>query len=245
MSKTAFITGVAGQDGSHLAELLLDKGYEVHGLVRRSSTINTGRLDPIYEGPEIQDRHFELHYGDLSDGPAIHRAIKLIQPDEVYNLAAQSHVAVSFEIPEYTADITGTGALRVLEAVGRKHHMPGSTRRRRRRCSDPLPRHRTSQRPSARSPYAVAKAMAHYATINYREAYGLFACSGILFNHEGERRGETFVTRKIARAVAAIAEGRQQHLLLGNLDARRDWGYAPDYVRAMWLMLQAESPKIT
>jgi GDPmannose 4,6-dehydratase len=244
MSKTAFITGVAGQDGSHLAELLLDKGYEVHGLVRRSSTINTGRLDPIYEGPEIQDRHFELHYGDLSDGPALHRAIKLIQPDEVYNLAAQSHVAVSFEVPEYTVDITGTGALRVLEAVRQEapharfyqassSEMFGS--------APPPQNESTAFEP--RSPYAVAKAMAHYATINYREAYGLFACSGILFNHEGERRGETFVTQKIAKAVAAIAEGRQEHLLLGNLDARRDWGYAPDYVRAMWLMLQADSPE--
>ena len=243
MNKTAFITGVAGQDGSHLAELLLSEGYDVHGLLRRSSTINTERLDPVYEGPEIQDRHFELHYGDLSDGPSLHRLMRQIQPDEVYNLGAQSHVAVSFEVPEYTADITGTGALRVLEAVRQeaphaRFYQASSSEM---FGSAPPPQDESTPF-EPRSPYAVAKVMAHYATINYREAYGLFACSGILFNHEGERRGETFVTRKIAKAAVAIAKGRQEHLLLGNLDARRDWGYAPDYVRAMWLMLQAETP---
>ena len=244
MSKIAFITGVAGQDGSHLAELLLQREYEVHGLVRRSSSINTARLDSIYEGPEIEHRHFELHYGDLADGPAIHRLIRAIQPDEVYNLGAQSHVAVSFEMPEYTTDVTGTGALRMLEAVRQeapraRFYQASSSEM----FGSAPPPQNESTRFEPRSPYAVAKVMAHFATVNYREAYGMFACSGILFNHEGERRGETFVTQKIARAVAAIAAGRQEILLLGNLDARRDWGYAPDYVRAMWLMLQQETPE--
>ncbi|MEM9656594.1 MAG: GDP-mannose 4,6-dehydratase [Actinomycetota bacterium] len=241
--RTAFVTGIAGQDGSHLAELLLGNGYQVHGLVRRSSTINTGRLDAIYQGPEVKHRQLQLHYGDLTDGPAMHRLIKDIQPDEVYNLAAQSHVAVSFEVPEYTADVTGTGALRVLEAVRQeapnaRFYQASSSEM----FGSATPPQDESTPFEPRSPYAVAKVMAHHATVNYREAYGLFACSGILFNHEGERRGETFVTRKIARAVAAIAEGRQSKLMLGNLDALRDWGYAPDYVRAMWMMLRAEQP---
>lgn len=243
MTKTAFITGIAGQDGSHLADLLLSEGYEVHGTVRRSSSINTGRLDHIYQGPETDKRSLELHYGDLSDGQGLARLIAQIQPDEVYNLGAQSHVAVSFEIPEYTFDITGQGAIRLLEAV--RIHAPGARYYQASSSemfgSAPPPQgENTLFHP--RSPYAVAKAAAHYATQNYREAYGLFACSGILFNHEGERRGETFVTRKIARGAAAIAAGRQDLLLLGNLDARRDWGHAEDYVRAMHLMLQADEP---
>jgi GDPmannose 4,6-dehydratase len=243
VSRRAFITGISGQDGSHLAELLLDKDYEVHGLVRRSSTITTRRLDGIYEGPEIADRRLVLHYGDLADGQSLARLIGQLQPDEVYNLGAQSHVAVSFEIPEYTFDITGQGALRLLEAV--RNHAPGARFYQASSSemfgSAPPPQSEaTAFHP--RSPYAVAKVAAHYATQNYREAYGLFACSGILFNHEGERRGETFVTQKIARAVARIADGRQQTLLLGNLGARRDWGHAADYVRAMWLMLQADEP---
>ena len=237
--KRALITGIAGQDGSHLTELLLSKGYEVHGLARRSSSINTHRLDAVYQSPELPDRHLQLHYGDLTDGQLLDRIVAQTQPDEVYNLGAQSHVAVSFELPEYTMDVTATGAVRLLDAVRRlapqarfyqasSSEMFGS--------AAPPQSERTPFEP--RSPYAVAKVAAHYATVNAREAYGLFACSGVLFNHEGERRGETFVTRKIARAVAAIKVGNQQKLLLGNLDAKRDWGYAPDYVRAMWLMLQ-------
>lgn len=243
MSRRALITGVSGQDGSHLAELLLSKGYEVHGLIRRSSSISTHRLDGIYQGPELAQRSFVLHYGDLTDGQSLARLVADIQPDEVYNLGAQSHVAVSFEIPEFTFDVTGQGALRLLEAV--RNHAPGARFYQASSSemfgSAPPPQNEhTAFHP--RSPYAVAKVAAHYATQNYREAYGLFACSGILFNHEGERRGETFVTQKIARAAARIAGGRQSELLLGNLDARRDWGHAADYVNAMWLMLQAEAP---
>ena len=243
MSRRALITGVSGQDGSHLAELLLSKGYEVHGLIRRSSSISTHRLDGIYQGPELAQRSFVLHYGDLTDGQSLARLVADIQPDEVYNLGAQSHVAVSFEIPEFTFDVTGQGALRLLEAV--RNHAPGARFYQASSSemfgSAPPPQNEhTAFHP--RSPYAVAKVAAHYATQNYREAYGLFACSGILFNHEGERRGETFVTQKIARAAARIAAGRQSELLLGNLDARRDWGHAADYVNAMWLMLQADAP---
>ncbi len=243
MNRRALITGVSGQDGSHLAELLLRKGYEVHGLIRRSSSISTHRLDGIYQGPELAQRSFVLHYGDLTDGQSLARLVAEIQPDEVYNLGAQSHVAVSFEIPEFTFDVTGQGALRLLEAV--RNHAPGARFYQASSSemfgSAPPPQNEhTAFHP--RSPYAVAKVAAHYATQNYREAYGLFACSGILFNHEGERRGETFVTQKIARAAARIAAGQQSELLLGNLDARRDWGHAADYVNAMWLMLQADAP---
>ncbi len=238
---TALITGITGQDGSHLAELLLGKGYEVHGVVRRSSTLNRNRLDSIYQDSESKHRNLHLHYGDMSDALNIERVISETNPDEIYNLAAQSHVAVSFEVPEYTFDVTGAGAIRILEAIRQRSpesrfyqasssEMFGST---------PAPQNEeTTLHP--RSPYAVAKVAAHHATINYREAYGLFACSGILFNHEGERRGENFVTRKIARGVAAIKAGKQEHLMLGNLDAKRDWGHAEDYVKAMWMMLQAD-----
>ncbi|MDA3038869.1 MAG: GDP-mannose 4,6-dehydratase [Actinomycetota bacterium] len=243
MNRRALITGVSGQDGSHLAELLLSKGYEVHGLIRRSSSISTTRLDGIYQGPEVAGRSFVLHYGDLTDGQSLARLVADIQPDEVYNLGAQSHVAVSFEIPEFTFDVTGQGALRLLEAV--RNHAPAARFYQASSSemfgSAPPPQNeQTAFHP--RSPYAVAKVAAHYATQNYREAYGLFACAGILFNHEGERRGETFVTQKIARGAARIGQGRQSELLLGNLDARRDWGHAVDYVHAMWLMLRADAP---
>lgn len=239
--KRALITGVTGQDGSHLVDLLLAKGYQVHGIVRRSSTPNSERLEHVVD-PD-QGSALVLHEGDLGDAASLHRIVAGVGPDEVYNLAAQSHVDVSFKTPAYTLDVTGVGAARVLEAVRREapnarfyqassSEMFGS--------APPTQDETTPFQP--RSPYAVGKVMAHYATINYREAYGLFACSGILFNHEGERRGHTFVTQKIARAAAAISLGLQERLFLGNLDAKRDWGYAPDYVRAMWLMLQQESP---
>jgi GDPmannose 4,6-dehydratase len=242
-AKRAFVTGITGQDGSHLAELLLAKGYEVHGLIRRSSSINSWRIDHLYEEPDADNRRLFLHYGDLSDAVGLVNLIREIQPHEVYNLAAQSHVAVSFQVPESTADITGVGAIRLLDAIraadpdtryyqASSSEMFGST--------PPPQSESTPFHP--RSPYACAKVFAHHVTVNYREAYGLFACNGILFNHEGERRGETFVTRKISRAVARIAAGQQDHLTLGNLDARRDWGYAGDYVQAMWLMLQQDEP---
>jgi GDPmannose 4,6-dehydratase len=242
-AKRAFVTGITGQDGSHLAELLLAKGYEVHGLIRRSSSINSWRIDHLYEEPDADNRRLFLHYGDLSDAVGLVNLIREIQPHEVYNLAAQSHVAVSFQVPESTADITGVGAIRLLDAIraadpdtryyqASSSEMFGST--------PPPQSEATPFHP--RSPYACAKVFAHHVTVNYREAYGLFACNGILFNHEGERRGETFVTRKISRAVARIAAGQQDHLTLGNLDARRDWGYAGDYVQAMWLMLQQDEP---
>lgn len=241
--KTALITGITGQDGSHLAELLLAKGYEVHGLVRRSSTMNRSRLDSVYQDADSRHSNLHLHYGDLSDGLSLDRLIGEIQPDEVYNLAAQSHVAVSFEVPEYTFDVTGGGALRILEAI--RLHSP-ETKFYQASSSEMFGASPAPQDESTpfhpRSPYAVAKVAAHHATVNYREAYNLFACSGILFNHEGERRGENFVTRKIARGVAAIKAGKQDVLLLGNLDARRDWGHAEDYVKAMWMMLQADEP---
>lgn len=238
-SKVALITGVTGQDGAYLAELLLGKGYEVHGLIRRSSSFNTGRLDPIYQDPHESNRRLFLHYGDLSDGSSLTNLIRDIKPVEVYNLAAQSHVKVSFEMPDYTSDVTAVGAVRVLEALrasgvdarfyqASSSEMYGST--------PPPQSEKTPFHP--RSPYAVAKVFAFGMTVNYREAYGLFAVNGILFNHESPRRGETFVTRKITMAVARIAAGLQQHLYLGNLDAVRDWGYAKEYVEAMWLMLQ-------
>ncbi len=244
MDKKALITGITGQDGSYLAEFLLAKGYEVHGIIRRASTFNTGRLDPIYADPHSRRSQLRLHYGDLSDASALARLVASIQPDEVYNLAAQSHVRVSFDSPEYTTDITATGAVRLLEAIretgirprfyqASSSEMFGQARE----CpqTENTPFH-------PRSPYACSKVYAYWITVNYRESYGLHASNGILFNHESPRRGETFVTRKITRAVAHIKAGLQSKLYLGNLDARRDWGYAQEYVEAMWLMLQQDQP---
>jgi GDPmannose 4,6-dehydratase len=241
--RRALITGIAGQDGSYLAELLLAKGYEVHGIVRRASTINTGRLDGIYQDPHEPDQQLVLHYGDLTDSVGLVNLIRAIAPDEVYNLGAQSHVKVSFEIPEYTGETTGMGAVRLLEAIrasgiATRYYQASSSEM---FGSAPPPQSElTPFRP--RSPYGCAKVYAFHSAVNYREAYGLFACNGILFNHESPRRGETFVTRKITRAVARIQAGLQDLLFLGNLDARRDWGYAPEYVEAMWLMLQQDRP---
>ncbi|MEU7567683.1 GDP-mannose 4,6-dehydratase [Streptomyces fradiae] len=243
MSKTALITGVTGQDGSYLSELLLSKGYTVHGLVRRSSSFNTERIDHIYQGPQESGRSFLLHHADLTDGVALVNLLRGIRPDEVYNLGAQSHVRVSFDAPLYTGDATGLGALRLLEAVrasgidtrvyqASSSEMFGAT--------PPPQNERTPFHP--RSPYGVAKVYGYWATVNYREAYGMYAVNGILFNHESPRRGETFVTRKITRAVARIKAGLQSELFLGNLDAVRDWGYAPEYVDAMWRMLQRDEP---
>jgi GDPmannose 4,6-dehydratase len=241
--RRALITGIAGQDGSYLAELLLGKGYEVHGIVRRASTINTGRLDGIYQDPHEPTPRLILHYGDLTDSVGLVNLIREIGPDEVYNLAAQSHVKVSFEIPEYTGASTGLGSVRLLEAirasgVNTRFYQASSSEM---FGSAPPPQsERTPFRP--RSPYGCAKVYAYHSAVNYREAYELFACNGILFNHESPRRGETFVTRKISRAVARIKAGMQDALYLGNLDARRDWGYAAEYVEAMWLMLQQDEP---
>ena len=242
--KTALITGITGQDGSYLAELLLSKGYEVHGIIRRASTFNTHRIDHLYEDPHESDTRLHLHYGDLTDGSQISRVIRTIRPDEIYNLGAQSHVAVSFSQPEYTANVDGLGVTRLLEAVREAEidmrlYQAGTSEM---FGDSPPPQSETTPfRP--RSPYAAAKVYAHWLVANYREAYDMFAVNGIMFNHEGERRGETFVTRKITRAVADILAGHQKHLYLGNLDAARDWGYAKDYVEAMWLMLQAEEPE--
>ncbi|MEN9685232.1 MAG: hypothetical protein RLZZ28_1018 [Bacteroidota bacterium] len=243
----ALITGITGQDGAYLAELLLKKGYEVHGIKRRSSLFNTSRIDHFYEDPHIPDRHLVLHYGDLSDSTNLIRIIQEVQPDEIYNLAAMSHVQVSFETPEYTADVDGIGTLRILEAV-RLLGLTQKTRVYQASTSElyglvqAVPQN--EQTPFyPRSPYAVAKMYGFWITVNYREAYGMYACNGILFNHESPLRGETFVTRKITRAVAKIALGLQDTLFLGNLDAQRDWGHAKDYVEAMWLMLQQEKPE--
>lgn len=244
--KKALITGITGQDGSYLAELLLEKGYEVHGIVRRSSSMNRGRIDHLHEYEQGDNQRLFLHYGDLGDSVALVKLLYQIQPDEVYNLAAQSHVRVSFDIPEYTVDATGTGAVRILEAIREaglgKHvrYYQASSSEMFGKVQEVPQTERTPLYP--RSPYACAKVMAHYLTINYRESYNLFACSGILFNHESPRRGENFVTRKITRAVARIKAGRQDKLYLGNLDSRRDWGYAKEYVEAMWLMLQQDEP---
>ncbi len=239
--KKALITGVTGQDGSYLAELLLGKGYEVHGIIRRASVFNTERIDHIYQDPHVKDRRLHLYYGDMVDGSNIARLVEKIAPDEIYNLAAQSHVAVSFEQPVYTADADALGTLRLLEAV---REARVNTRIYQASSSEmfgqvqEVPQtERTPFHP--RSPYAAAKLFAHWMTVNYREAYGLYACSGILFNHESPRRGKRFVTRKITRAVAEIRAGRQERVYLGNLNAQRDWGYAPEYVEAMWLMLNA------
>jgi GDPmannose 4,6-dehydratase len=245
--KKALITGVTGQDGSYLAEFLLDKGYEVHGIKRRTSLFNTDRIDHLYQDPHEENRRFVLHHGDMTDSSSLIRITQQVQPDEIYNLAAQSHVAVSFEEPEYTADSDALGALRLLEAI-RILGLEKTTRYYQASTSELYGLvQETPQTESTpfypRSPYAVAKLYAHWITINYREAYGIYACSGILFNHESPVRGETFVTRKITRALARIKLGLQDCLYLGNLDARRDWGHARDYVEMQWLMLQQEAPE--
>ena len=243
--KTALITGVTGQDGSYLAEFLLAKGYKVHGIKRRASSFNTGRIDHIYENPLFNDTKFHLHYGDLSDSSNVTRLLKEIEPDEVYNLAAQSHVAVSFEAPEYTADVDGLGTLRILEAIRflglekKARFYQASTSELFGLVQETPQRETTPFYP--RSPYAVAKLYAYWITVNYRESYGMYACNGILFNHESMRRGETFVTRKITRGLANIALGMDPCLHLGNMDALRDWGHAKDYVRMQWMMLQQET----
>lgn len=244
--KKALITGITGQDGSYLTEFLLGKGYEVHGLIRRASSFNTKRIDHLFEDPAIGNKSLFLHYGDLTDSSNLNRLVEKVRPDEIYNLAAQSHVQVSFEVPEYTVETDGVGTLRLLDAIkesGVKTRfyqastselyggMPGTAPQ-----SEKTPFY-------PRSPYAAAKLYAYWITVNYREGYNLFACNGVLFNHESPRRGETFVTRKITRAVANIIAGKQEKLSLGNLDAKRDWGFAGDYVEAMWLMLQQETPQ--
>ncbi len=242
--KKALITGITGQDGSYLAELLLGKGYEVHGIIRRASTFNTGRIDHLYKDPHINGVRLFLHYGDIADSTNLIKLLYRIQPDEVYHLAAQSHVRVSFDIPEYTGDVTGLSTVRILEAiretgVGSKFYQASSSEMFGKVQEVPQ-RETTPFHP--RSPYGAAKVYAYWATVNYRESYDLFACNGILFNHESPRRGETFVTRKITRAVARIKAGKQDKLYLGNLDAKRDWGYAKEYVDAMWRMLQQDHP---
>lgn len=244
MGKRALITGITGQDGSYLAELLLAKGYEVHGIIRRASTFNTGRLEPIYEDPHASRQRLFLHYGDLSDASALSRLMLNVKPEEIYNLAAQSHVRVSFDSPEYTTDITGTGVVRLLEAIRetglKPRYYQASSSEMYGKVQEVPQTESTPFYP--RSPYGCAKVYAYWITVNYRESYGLHASNGILFNHESPRRGETFVTRKITRAVAHIKAGLQDKLYLGNLDAKRDWGYAREYVEAMWLMLQQDEP---
>lgn len=242
--KKALITGITGQDGSYLAKLLLSKGYEVYGIIRRSSSFNTGRIDEIYQDPHVQGTRLRLIYGDLNDASSLNAILRKVQPDEIYNLGAQSHVRVSFDIPEYTGEVTALGALRILEAIREsgvfaKFYQASSSEMFGKVLEVPQ-RETTPFYP--RSPYGVAKVYAYWMTVNYREAYGLFACNGILFNHESPRRGETFVTRKITKAAARIKLGLQQDLFLGNLDAKRDWGFAGDYVEAMWLMLQQAEP---
>src|SRR6187399_2170193 len=244
MKKIALITGITGQDGAYLAELLLSKGYEVHGIKRRSSSFNTDRIDHLYKDPHESGVRLHLHYGDLTDATNLIRIVQNVQPDEIYNLAAQSHVAVSFETPEYTANADALGALRLLEAIRilglekKTRYYQASTSEMFGLVQEVPQRETTPFYP--RSPYGAAKVYAHWITVNYREAYGLFACSGILFNHESPTRGETFVTRKITRGLARISQGMEQCLYLGNLDSLRDWGHAKDYVRAQWLMLQQE-----
>ncbi len=242
--KKALITGITGQDGSYLAELLLGKGYEVYGIIRRSSSFNTARIDPLYQDPHVPDVRLRLIYGDLNDASSLNRILRTVQPDEIYNLGAQSHVRVSFDIPEYTADVTGLGTIRLLEAIRESGLRPkfyqASSSEMFGKVQEIPQREATPFYP--RSPYGAAKLYAHWMTVNYREAYDLFACSGILFNHESPRRGETFVTRKITKAASRIKLGLQQDVYLGNLDAKRDWGYAGDYVQAMWLMLQQDQP---
>lgn len=242
--KKALITGITGQDGSYLADLLLSKGYEVHGIIRRASTFNTSRIDHLYQDPHVHGVRLFLHYGDLSDSVMLVKLIYQLQPDEIYNLAAQSHVRVSFDIPEYTADITAVGSIRILEALRetgvRSRYYQASSSEMFGKVQDVPQTETTPFWP--RSPYGVAKVFAYWATVNYRESYGIHATNGILFNHESPRRGETFVTRKITRAVAAIKLGLQKELFLGNLDAKRDWGYAPEYVEGMWRMMQQDEP---
>jgi GDPmannose 4,6-dehydratase len=242
--KKALITGITGQDGSYLAELLLAKGYEVHGVIRRSSSFNTGRIDHIYQDPHEEDVRMFLHYGDLNDASSINKVLRDVRPDEIYNLGAQSHVRVSFDVPEYTGEVDALGAVRILEGIretglNTRFYQASSSELYGKVVETPQ-RETTPFYP--RSPYACAKAYAYYITVNYRESYNMFACNGILFNHESPRRGETFVTRKITRAAARIRLGLQSCLYLGNLDAKRDWGFAGDYVEAMWLMLQQEEP---
>ena len=246
-AKVALITGITGQDGSYLAELLLEKGYVVHGIKRRASSFNTERVDHIYQDPHIQNTHFKLHYGDLSDTSNLVRIVQETQPDEIYNLGAQSHVAVSFESPEYTADVDGLGTLRLLEAI-RILGLEKKTRFYQASTSELYGLVQQSPQKEStpfypRSPYAVAKMYAYWITVNYREAYGIYACNGILFNHESPRRGETFVTRKITRGLANISQGLEDCLYMGNIDALRDWGHAKDYVRMQWLMLQQQQPE--
>lgn len=242
--KKALITGITGQDGSYLAELLLEKGYEVHGLIRRASTFNTGRIDHIYQDPHVHGVKLFLHFGDLSDGSNISRLIEKIKPDEIYHLGAQSHVRVSFDIPEYTGDVTGLGTLRILDAIkesGVKTKFYQASSSEMFGLVHEIPQKETTPF-HPRSPYGCAKVYAYWIVKNYRESYNLFASNGILFNHESPRRGETFVTRKITRGLARIKLGLDEKLYLGNLEAKRDWGYAKDYVEAMWLMLQADKP---
>jgi len=243
--KRALVTGITGQDGSYLAELLLEKGYEVHGVMRRSSSFNTERIDHLYQDPHEENRRLILHYGDLNDASSLNHILRTVDPDEIYNLGAQSHVKVSFDTPEYTGEVTGLGATRLLEGVRELHIRPkiyqASSSEMFGKAAEVPQRESTPFYP--RSPYGVAKLYAYWMTVNYREAYGLYAVNGILFNHESPRRGETFVSRKITRAAGRIAQGLQQKLYLGNLDAKRDWGYAKDYVDAMWRMLQQEEPE--
>ncbi|MFM7449923.1 MAG: GDP-mannose 4,6-dehydratase [Leptolyngbyaceae cyanobacterium] len=248
MKKRALITGITGQDGSYLSEFLLEQGYEVHGIIRRTSTFNTDRIDHLYGDAHDPDTRLFLHYGDLTDGTTLRRILEQVQPIEIYNLGSQSHVRVSFDSPEYTVDSVGLGTLRLLEAVRDYQQRTGIQVRFYQAGSSEMyglvqevPQKETTPF-YPRSPYACAKVYAHWQTVNYRESYNLFACNGILFNHESPRRGETFVTRKITRAVARIVAGQQKKIYMGNLDAKRDWGYAKDYVRAMWLMLQQEAP---
>lgn len=244
MMKKALITGITGQDGSYLAELLLSKGYEVHGIIRRSSTFNTARIDNIYVDPHTEDPKLYLHYGDLSDSGQISNIIYNIKPDEIYHLGAQSHVRVSFDVPEYTGDITGMGTIRILEAIRRsgngiKFYQASSSEM----FGEAPPPQNENTSFMPRSPYACAKVYSYWVTKNYRDAYNIFACNGILFNHESPRRGETFVTRKITRGIASILGGKDQHLYLGNLSAKRDWGFSPEYVEFMWRMLQNDQAK--
>ena len=244
MIKKALITGITGQDGSYLAELLLAKGYEVHGIIRRASTFNTERIDHLYQDPHVNGVRLFLHYGDIADSTNLIKLLYRIQPDEVYHLAAQSHVRVSFDIPEYTGDVTGLGTVRILEAIretgSKAKFYQASSSEMYGKVQETPQRETTPFYP--RSPYGAAKVYAYWVTVNYRESFGMFACNGILFNHESPRRGETFVTRKITRAIARIRAGLQDKLYLGNLDAKRDWGYAKEYVEAMWLMLQQKEP---
>lgn len=246
-ARRALIAGITGQDGSYLAELLLDKGYEVHGIKRRASSFNTQRIDHIYQDRHVEGRRFELHYGDLTDSSSLTRILSQVRPDEVYNLAAQSHVAVSFEVPEYTAEVVAIGTLRLLEAIRflgmekRVRFFQASSSEMYGLVQETPQRESTPFHP--RSPYAVAKVYAYWITVNYREAYGMYACNGIMFNHESPRRGETFVTRKITRGLANIAQGLESCLYVGNLNARRDWGHARDYVRMQWMMLQQDAPQ--